>query len=138
MVQVSAYDALAFSAWTGKRLPSEEEWEAAARTSNANTFPWGNDVQAGACNFEDSSVGDTTPVDNYPDFENHAGLADALGNVLEWAFCPKTAEGTADQLAGYVAKGGSWISDNQPRLYSRLPLEPEVHSNILGFRCVAS
>jgi len=138
VVQVSAHDALAFSAWTGKRLPSEEEWEAATRTIKANIFPWGSDMQSGACNFEESSIGDTTPVDNYPDFENNAGVADALGNILEWAFCPNNAEGATDQSPNYVAKGGSWISNNQPRLYSRLLLEPEMHSNIMGFRCVAS
>ena len=137
VVQVSAHDALAFSAWTGKRLPSEEEWEAATRTVDANRFPWGNDLQPEACNFELSSIGDTTPVDAYPDFENHAGVADALGNVLEWVFC-RNADAAKKEVTTYAAKGGSWISDNQPCLYSRLHLEPETHSNIMGFRCVAN
>jgi formylglycine-generating enzyme required for sulfatase activity len=78
VVQVSAHDALAFSAWTGKRLPLEAEWEAATRTIKANIFPWGNDMLPGACNIEEGSIGDTTPVDDYPDFENDAGIADAL------------------------------------------------------------
>jgi len=138
VVQVSAHDALAFSAWTGKRLPLEAEWEAATRTIKANIFPWGNDMQPGACNVEESSIGDTTPVDNYTDFENNAGIADALGNVLEWAFCPDNTNGAADQSAYYVAKGGSWVSSSQPHLYSRILLAPEMHSNIMGFRCVAS
>jgi len=138
VVQVSAHDALAFSAWTGKRLPLEAEWEAATRTIKANIFPWGNDMQPGACNVEESSIGDTTPVDNYTDFENNAGIADALGNVLEWAFCQDNTNGAADQSAYYVAKGGSWVSSHQPHLYSRVLLAPEMHSNIMGFRCVAS
>jgi len=77
-------------------------------------------------------------VDNYPDFENEAGIADALGNVLEWALCPNLSGSGTDQSPAHVAKGGSWISDNHSRLYSRVRLKPETHSNILGFRCVAS
>jgi formylglycine-generating enzyme required for sulfatase activity len=138
VVQVSAHDALAFSAWTGKRLPSEEEWEAATRTVRGNIFPWGNDMQPKACNFEESGIGDTTPVDNYTDFQNDAGIADALGNVLEWVICSSRDKGTADHSLAYVVKGGSWISDNQPCLYSRLQMAPEMHSNIMGFRCVAN
>jgi len=137
VVQVSVHDALAFAAWTGKRLPTEEEWEAASRTANGFDFPWGSDWQPGACNVEESYMGDTTPVDSYLDFENAFGLADTLGNVLEWTFCSGPLQSESNKSASYVAKGGSWISGDDLRLYSHLQLEPESHSNLLGFRSVA-
>jgi formylglycine-generating enzyme required for sulfatase activity len=137
VVQVSIHDALAFAAWTGKRLPSEEEWEAASRTANTFNFPWGNDWRSGACNIEESSVGDTVPVDQYLDYENEFGLADTMGNVLEWTFCPATSQSEPNKPVYNVAKGGSWISGNDLRLCSQFQLKPESHSNLLGFRSVA-
>jgi len=137
VVQVSVHDAMAFAAWTGKRLPTEEEWEAASRTANGFHFPWGNDWQSGTCNIEESYMGDTTPVDCYLDFENEFGLADTLGNVLEWTFCPAPPQSESNQPASFIAKGGGWISGNDLRLSSHFQMEPESHSNLLGFRSVA-
>jgi formylglycine-generating enzyme required for sulfatase activity len=82
-------------------------------------------------------MGDTTPVDNYLDFENDFGIADTLGNVLEWSYCSATPYSGPNESASYVAKGGSWISGDDLRSYSRFQLEPESRSNLLGFRCVA-
>ncbi len=138
VVQVSLDDAMAFSAWTGKRLPTEEEWEAASRTSSGHTFPWGDDWVGGGCNIEESLIGGTTPVDRYLDFENDYGVTDALGNVLEWTLM--FSEGANENKSGSkicVAKGGSFISGNGICLSSHTILQPEYHSNILGFRCVA-
>ncbi len=137
VVQVSLEDAMAFAAWTGKRLPTEEEWEAASRTSSGHTFPWGDDWVKGACNIEESLIGDTTPVDKYSDFENDYGITDVLGNVLEWTLT--SSEEADEEKSGStlcVAKGGSFISGNGICLSSRTILQPEYHSNILGFRCV--
>ena len=128
---------MAFAAWTGKRLPSETEWEAAARTMDSLMFPWGNAWQSGGCNIEESGVSDTTPVDNYLDFINKFGVADTLGNVLEWTSCTPNGDVNNELSAYYIVKGGSWISGSELRLHSQFQQTSDGHSNLLGFRCVA-
>ena len=134
VVQVSVSDARAFAAWTGKRLPTEIEWEAAARTARGFIYPWGNQWQDNACNIEKSLHGDTSPVDQYVKFANSAEVADMLGNVLEWTGDVIGDRETADT---YIAKGASWISHAEISLTDRHYIEMNVSSNILGFRCVA-
>ncbi|MDY7037269.1 MAG: SUMF1/EgtB/PvdO family nonheme iron enzyme, partial [Thermodesulfobacteriota bacterium] len=138
VVQVSLEDALAFASWTGKRLPTEDEWEAASRTLNGYVFPWGNDRQKMACNIEGSYIGDTSPVDQYIEFENELGIVDTMGNVLEWTMdISGRSSHEKDGTQCYIVKGGSWISSNDTCLFSRTELESQSHSNILGFRCIA-
>jgi formylglycine-generating enzyme required for sulfatase activity len=138
VVQISMEDAMAFAAWTGKRLPTENEWEAASRTANGWVFPWGTEWKIDACNIEDSCTADTTPVDKHAEFENDFGIVDTIGNVLEWTNDSFDSTSKNNHGAKYRAvKGGSWISGNDIRLFSRFLMEPDSHSNILGFRCVA-
>ena len=138
VVQVSPEDAIAFAAWTGKSLPTEEEWEAASRTGKGYVFPWGNEWNKDSCNIEESYVGDTTPVDKYIEFTNDFGIVDVIGNVLEWTLDRSEPPYLVkDRSKYFVVKGGSWISGNGLRLFSRFKLEPKSHSNILGFRCIA-
>ena len=137
VVQVSIEDAMAFAAWTGKRLPTEDEWEAASRTCKGYIFPWGNDWKKDCCNTEESYHGDTTPVDKYIEFENDFGIADTMGNVMEWTMDRIEPQSGKNNTGHNIVKGGSWVSRNDIYLFSRFKLEPESHSNILGFRCVA-
>jgi len=138
VVQVSLEDACAFAAWTGKRIPTEKEWEAAARTSRGYLYPWGNNWREDACNMEKSLLGDTSPVDQYVKFSNEYEVADTLGNVLEWTLDPwQTIKPGEEEDDGYVIKGSSWISDSPISLTDRRPFYKNACSNILGFRCIA-
>ncbi|HSM73172.1 MAG TPA: SUMF1/EgtB/PvdO family nonheme iron enzyme [Desulfobacterales bacterium] len=138
VVQVSLQDALAFAAWTGKRLPRELEWEAAARGGGGFLLPWGDGWLDERCNTEETGIGDTTAVDRYPTGASALGICDCLGNVLEWTtdVAPPVVEGET-QPAAVIAKGGSWISDKSVRLHSRFRVSADFCANILGFRCLA-
>ena len=138
VVQITREDAMAFAAWTGKRLPTEVEWEVAARAARDWIYPWGPDWRNDSCNLEESCIGDTTPVDQYVEFKNDFGIVDVMGNVMEWTSDGlETISKKANESKYYIAKGGSWVSGNDIKLFDRSKLEPETHSNILGFRCVA-
>jgi formylglycine-generating enzyme required for sulfatase activity len=133
VVQVTLEDAMAFAAWTGKRLPTEQEWEAAARTSSGLDYPWGKKPDKDKCNIEASSIGGTTPVDKYKKGANKYDIYDLIGNVMEWTASYESKE--RDLL--FVAKGGSWVSGENITLTARSLIDPKSPSNILGFRCIA-
>ena len=81
-VQVSWYAAMAYAQWAGKRLPTEAEWEKAARGGlTGKKYPWGDSIDAHKANYG-GIVGNTTPVGTYP--ANRYGLYDMTGNVFEW------------------------------------------------------
>ncbi len=137
VVQVSLEDAAAFAAWTGKRLPSEAEWEAASRSRNGHLYPWGEAWKDECCNVEETQVGDTTPVDTYLQGASPFGIADTLGNVMEWTLDTDQTGDDRDRPC-HIVKGGSWASTSDICLCSRFKMMPDARSNILGFRCVAA
>ena len=82
---VSYNNASAFCKWGGYRLPTNWMWEKAARGTDGRTYPWGEDWQDGKyCNSEESNIGNTTPVDKYPEEANSYGVMDMSGNIWEW------------------------------------------------------
>jgi toxoflavin biosynthesis protein ToxD len=107
VVLVSLNDALAYAHWlsdtTGKswRLPTEEEWEKAARGTDGRYFSWGNSYDPQRLNSHDQGPFDTTDVDAHPDGVSPYGMLDSAGQVFEW-----TASTYTD--GRYVVKGGSW------------------------------
>ena len=107
VVLVSHADAEAYAAWLSRktglkwRLPSQNEWEKAARGVEGRWFPWGDDFDGKYLNSHDAGPFDTTPVGSFPDGASPSGMLDAAGQVFEW-----TATLAGD---GYwIVKGGSW------------------------------
>ena len=132
VVQVSRRDAIAFAAWTGKKLPSENEWEAAARTQKGLIYPWGNEWEDGKSNTEESKIGDTCPVELFTN-TNSLNISGMVGNILEWT--TDLADISKPEI--FIVKGSSWVSSSPAPLHTRTLCKNSETSNILGFRCVA-
>ena len=135
-------DAIAFCEWAGLLLPTEEQWEKAARGTDGRIYPWGNDEPtAKLCNFN-RNVGGTTPVGQYsPQGDSPYGCVDMSGNVWEWCFnkYDKPEDTGIDQSNDRrVLRGGSWANNlASVRAVSRYRGHPAFRSDAYGIRVVA-
>jgi len=137
VVLVSYKDANAYVQWLSKttnetwRLPTEEEWEKAARGSNGNTYPWGNTFNPARLNSHDLGPFDTLPVGTFPQGDSPYGLSDTAGQVFEWTSSTYTKD-------RYVVKGGSWDDKGCGicRPAARHARQADLKHILIGFRIV--
>ena len=151
VVGVSWYEAAAYVNWlskkTGQRycLPTEAQWEKAARGDHGFQYPWGNDFDKDKCNSDEGGLGRTNPMGIFPSGKSPYGCLDMTGNMWEWCAdwyvdnyykgCPDKNPQGPEVGSVRILRGGSWFDpDWHCRAADRFHLNPAERDDDFGFR----